>query len=114
MVKVIVRLLYRMIELDNSVTMDTQLRIAPEMIPLDIIGTVIFTNVLSLEDPRLIAASSMLRGICISVALAERMEYGIRLMVNETIMIAIVPVRTKGGLLNAITKAMPMTDPGMI
>ena len=73
MVSVMFLLLYNIMELDSSVTMDTQLRIAPEMIPLDIMGTVILAKVFSLLAPKLMDASSMLMGICISVAVAERM-----------------------------------------
>ena len=52
--------------------MATQLKIAPEKMPFAIIGTVIFTNVLALDAPRDIDASSMLMDICIKVAVAER------------------------------------------
>ena len=62
-----------MIAPESSVTIATQLRIAPDMIPLDIIGTVTFRKVLSLLAPRLMEASSMLMGICIRRAVAERM-----------------------------------------
>ena len=72
MVSVMLRLLYRMIELESSVTIETQLKMAPERMPLLIIGTVIETKVFSLLVPREIEASSMLIGICINVALAER------------------------------------------
>lgn len=113
-VSVIFLLLYKIIELDNSVTIETQLSIAPLMMPLLIIGTVILTNVLSFDVPRLIEASSILSGICISVALADLIEYGILLITNEAIMIAIVPVSTMGGLLKATTIAIPITEPGMM
>ena len=85
-----------MTELDSSVTMATQLRMAPERIPFDIMGTVIFTKVFSFDAPRLIAASSMLIGICINVAVAERIVYGIRRIAKDMIMMAIVPVRAMG------------------
>ena len=101
-------------ELESSVTMATQLRIAPDRMPLDIIGTVILTKVFSLEAPKLMAASSMLMGICISVAVADRMVYGIRRMTKEISMIVTVPVSANGGLPNAITRAIPMTEPGMM
>ena len=71
-VNVIDLLLYKIIEEDSSVTIATQLRIAPDIIPFAIIGTVIFINVLAFEAPRLIAASSMLIEICMSVAVADR------------------------------------------
>ena len=54
-------------------TIDTQLRMAPEMMPLDIMGTVILAKVFSLLAPKLMDASSMLMGICIRVAVADRM-----------------------------------------
>ena len=72
MVRVMDLLLYRMMEELSSVTMATQLKIAPEKMPFAIIGTVIFTNVLALDAPRDIDASSMLMDICIKVAVAER------------------------------------------
>ena len=59
-------------------------------------GTVILAKVLTLDAPRLIAASSMLMGICISVAVAERIVYGIRRIANDIIIIAIVPVSAMG------------------
>ena len=62
-----------MMEELSSVTMATQLRMAPERMPLAIMGTVMRVKVLSLLAPRLMAASSMLRDICIRVAVAERM-----------------------------------------
>jgi hypothetical protein len=43
--------------------METQLRIAPETMPLDIIGTVTRKKVFIFEAPRLMAASSMVIGI---------------------------------------------------
>ena len=42
------------------------------------------------------------------------MVYGIRLITNATIIIVIVPVNTNGFLLNAMTSAIPTTEPGMI
>ena len=38
-------------ELESSVTMETQLKIAPDTIPLDIIGTVIRLNVRYMQQP---------------------------------------------------------------
>ena len=35
-------------------------------------------------------------------------------MTNEMIMMSIVPVSARGLLLNAMTSAMPMTEPGMM
>ena len=55
-------------ELDNSVSIVIHDTIAPEMMPLIIIGTVILRNVFSLEQPRLSAASSTVKGICCKVA----------------------------------------------
>ena len=68
-----VLLLYRKIPLETSVMMETKLRMAPEMMPLDIWGMVMSTKVFSLDAPRLMAASSVLMGICIMVAVAERL-----------------------------------------
>ena len=107
-------LLYRMIEEDSSVTMATQLRIAPERMPLAIMGTVIRTNVFALDAPRLMAASSMLGEICISVAVADRIVYGNRRMTNEITMIANVPVSASGFLPKASSSARPTTAPGMM
>jgi len=53
-----------MIALESSVIMVSQLRIAPDIIPFDIIGTVILKKVLIFDAPRLIAASSVASGIC--------------------------------------------------
>ena len=114
MVSVIFLLLYKIMELESSVTMETQLKIAPDTIPLDIIGTVIRLNVFNLDAPRLIAASSILIGICWSVAVAERIVYGISLITNEISKIQMVPVKASGFEPNAITSAIPITDPGMI
>ena len=66
------RLLYRMAALDTSVTMDTQLRMAPEIMPLDIMGTVTLKKVFILEAPRLMDASSTDSGIWMRVAVADR------------------------------------------
>ena len=101
-------------EPDSSVTMAPQLRIAPEMMPLDIIGTVILAKVFSLEAPRLIEASSMLGWICISVAVAERIVYGIRRTTRLRIMIVMVPVSAKGLEPKAMTSAIPTTAPGIM
>ena len=74
-VRVIVLLLYKMIEAEISVMMATQLKMAPEIMPFFIIGTVIRTKVLSLDAPRLMEASSTDKGICIKVAVADRTVY---------------------------------------
>ena len=95
-------------------TMATQLKMAPERIPLAIMGTVMRVKVLSLLAPREMAASSMLREICIRVAVAERMVYGRRRITMEMIMMARVPVRAKGFLPKAMSRARPMTAPGMM
>ena len=42
------------------------------------------------------AASSMLIGICINGAVAERIVYGMRRVAKDMIMMAIVPVRAMG------------------
>ena len=91
-----------------------QLKIAPDRIPLAIIGTVIPKNVLILEAPRLREASSTEREICCKVATEERMVYGILRMTRAMIMMATVPVRTKGLLLKLITRAIPTTEPGIM
>ena len=101
-------------ELDSSVTSETQLKIAPDKMPFVIIGTVTARKVFSFDVPRLMDASSMLIGICIRFAVAERIVYGIRRMTNEMIMMSIVPVSARGLLLNAMTSAMPITEPGII
>ena len=113
-VRVMVLLLYRITPDDISVIMDTQLKIAPEIIPLDIIGTVIPIKVLAFEAPRLIAASSMLMDIFIMAAVAERLVKGIRLIVKAMIMISKDPVRAKGFLLKLMISDIPITPPGMI
>ena len=73
MVSVFVLPVYKIIPVDNSVMMVVQLRIAPEITPADIIGTVILINVLMLLAPKLMAASSMLMDICCKIAVDERM-----------------------------------------
>lgn len=78
---------------DNSVITETQLRIAPAIIPLLIIGTVIRKKVFGFEVPRLIAASSILSGICCNVATLLRIVYGIRRIHIAMIMIAAYPLR---------------------
>ena len=72
-VRVWVRTVYRQMAVDSSVMMVTQLRMAPEMMPLAIMGTVILKKVLALEAPREMAASSTVMGICCSVATELRM-----------------------------------------
>ena len=72
MVRVMVLLLYRMMALDSSVTMATQLKTAPDRMPLPIIGAVTVRKVLSLPAPREMDASSVLMGMDCSVAVAER------------------------------------------
>ena len=71
-VKVWVRTVYRQMAVDSSVMMVTQLRMAPEMMPFAIMGTVIWKKVLALEEPSEMAASSMLMGICCRMATDER------------------------------------------
>ena len=94
--------------------MATKLRIAPETMPLDIIGTVALKNVFSLEAPREMEASSIDIGIWISVAVALRMVYGSLRTTQATIMINSVPEMAIGFLLKEVSKAMPMTEPGMM
>ena len=57
----------------SSVSIETQLSIAPERTPGSIAGRVILKNVLSLDAPRLSAASSVLTLIWYSMAELERM-----------------------------------------
>ena len=64
---------YRMMAVDSSLIMVTQLRMAPEMMPEAIMGTVMRKNAFILEAPSEIAASSMLMGICCRIATDERM-----------------------------------------
>ena len=73
MVRVFVLPVYRMIAVDSSLIMVTQLRIAPDTIPAVIIGTVIRKKAFIFEAPREIAASSMLMGICCRIATEDRM-----------------------------------------
>ena len=105
--KVIVFELYKMIEDESSVIKLTHDIMAPAKIPLNIIGMVIFKNVFSLLYPIEI-------GICCKVATEDRIVYGILLITMETTIIAAVPVSTRGPLENPITKAIPITEPGII
>ena len=113
-VKVIVELLYRITPEDISVMIDTKLKIAPDRIPLDIIGIVIFVNADTFGAPRLSAASSTLIGIFIMAAVAERLVKGIRRIASAMIIIARVPVMENGFLENAITSEIPITAPGIM
>ena len=99
---------------DISVIIETQLKIAPATIPLDIMGTINFVNVVNLEAPRLVAASSIDSGICIIAAVVERLVNGSRRITRAMIMIHIVPLIAKGCLLTAIINAIPITPPGII
>src|SRR5690625_6472565 len=103
-----------MIPADISVTIATKLSTAPEATPADIIGTVIRQKALSFEARRLRAASSIDIGRCINVAVADRIVYGIRRITSMMIITVIVPVSASGGELNAITRPMPITAPGMM
>ena len=71
-------------------------------------------NVLILLAPSEIDASSIEIGICISLAVAERIVYGILLITKLIIIIAIVPVNLHGFPPNAITSIIPITEPGII
>lgn len=114
MVSVIVRLLYRITPEDISVIIETQLRIAPDIIPLDIIGTVILIKLFALDAPRLIAASSILVGIFIIAAVADLLVKGILRIESAMIMMSSEPVSTKGLLLNVMINDIPITPPGII
>lgn len=72
-VNVFVFPVYRIIAVDNSVIIVTQLNIAPDTIPLAIMGMVMAKNVFILEVPRLMDASSMVMGICCKIATLDRM-----------------------------------------
>ena len=65
--------MYRIMAVDSSLIMVTQLRMAPEMMPEDIMGTVIWKKVFIFGLPRERAASSMVMGICCKIATEERM-----------------------------------------
>ena len=99
---------------DISVIIETQLRIAPDIIPLDIIGTVILIKLFALDAPRLIAASSILVGIFIIAAVADLLVKGILRIESAMIMISREPVSTKGLLLNVMINDIPITPPGII
>ena len=114
MVRVMVLFVRRMIALETSVIMATKDSMAPEIIPGLIIGTVILPKVFSFEAPREIAASSIDIGICIKVAVADLVVYGSLLTMHATIMIMMVPDIATGGLLNDVSIAIPITEPGMI
>ena len=62
-----------MIEVDSSVMIMIQLRMAPETTPGIIMGVVTLKKVLTLLVPRLMAASSMDGGILRRIAAEERM-----------------------------------------
>ena len=72
-VRVLVLPVYRMMAVDSSLIIVTQLRMAPEMIPEAIMGTVMRKNAFIFEAPSEMAASSMLMGICCRMATDERM-----------------------------------------
>ena len=57
-----------MMAVDSSLIMVTQLRMAPEMMPEAIMGTVMRKNAFYLEEPSEMAATSMLLGICWRIA----------------------------------------------
>ena len=99
---------------DISVIIETQLRIAPDIIPLDIIGTVILIKLFALDAPRLIAASSILVGIFIIAAVADLLVKGILRIESAMIMMSREPVSTKGLLLNVMINDIPITPPGII
>ena len=107
-------MLYKIIAVDNSVMIVTQLKIAPDNMPFDIIGTVIVKNALSFDEPKLMAASSIDIGICCNIATEDLIVYGILLIHKAITMMIAVPVNTNGLVLNPNTKAIPTTDPGMI
>ena len=69
---VLVLVVYKIIDVDSSVIIIIQLRIAPEITPGMIIGVVMRRKVFVLLEPRLTAASSMLGGILRNIALEER------------------------------------------
>ena len=103
-----------MIDAESSVIMATQLKIAPATIPLAIIGVVIRKKVFIFEAPKLIAASSVVIGICWSTATLLRIVYGVRRIHMAIIIIAMEPVSTILPELKVIASAMPTTEPGII
>ena len=113
-VSVCVRTVYRQIAVESSVMMVTQLKMAPEMMPFAIMGTVTRKKVLAFEAPSEIAASSTVMGICCRVATELRIVYGRRRITKAITMIIMVPVRMSGFWLKAIISAMPTTLPGMM
>ena len=59
--------------MDSSLISVTQLRMAPDRTPEDIMGSVTVKNALGLELPSDRAASSTYSGICCRMATEERM-----------------------------------------
>ena len=112
-VSVSVFVVYRMMELDNSVMREIQERIAPERMPDFIIGIVILKKVVILLAPNDLEASSVDNGICCKTAVDERNVYCILLKINA------ITINIKAGIaryfvLKVMAKAMPRTEPGMI
>ena len=92
----------------------TQLMTAPANTPLNIIGIVTFTRVLTLPAPKDSAASSIEIGIWDRIATEDLIVYGILLIHIDTIIIVAVHTSGSTGLLNARIREIPTTAPGMI
>ena len=100
-----------MMEVDSSVIIMIHERIAPEITPDIIIGTVTLKKVLKSDAPRLMEASSMLGEMLRRIAEEERIVYGIRRIVYERIIMNAPPVSSSGFLLNVVSSAMPRMEP---
>ena len=105
---------YSKIEALSSVIMESQLIMAPDITPENIIGVVTLKNVLKRLAPKLIDASSTLKSICLRIAAELLMVYGNLLITYAMTMIINVPLKAKGFLLKARSNAIPNTAPGMI
>ena len=98
---------------ESSLMQVIQLKIAPDRIPGAIRRAVTWKNVFIGDTPRLMEASSTLTSICCKNALPERTVYGSFRTIKAMIIIAAVPVRITGCLLNATIKLIPRTAPGI-
>jgi len=106
-------------DVESSESMVIQLNIAPEIMPGNIIGTVILIKVFNRLLPKLSAASSIEGGICCKEATDDLIVYGNLLIDKEITIINAVPVIAIIPLppipvLNDANKAIPKTVPGTI
>ena len=81
--------------------MESQLIMAPDITPENIIGVVTLKNVLNRLAPKLMEASSTLKSICFKMAAELLIVYGNLLMTYAMTMIINVPLKAKGFLLKA-------------